>query len=85
MAAGLPVIASREGEAAAFVSESQAGILVDPLNTAQIAEAITWLFTHPDEAEAMGRRGQEMIFDRYHWESEAETLLKVYDRLQGKH
>jgi glycosyltransferase involved in cell wall biosynthesis len=82
MAAGLPVIASEAGESAAFISEAQAGILVDPMNVVQIGEAITWLLTHPEEAEAMGRRGQALVFEKYNWEKENETLQKVYAGLR---
>lgn len=77
MAAAMPVIASREGEAAKFVQECRGGILVDPLDTKQISDAIVWLFTHPEEAQAMGERGQKMIFEKYNWEKEQETLLEV--------
>jgi glycosyltransferase involved in cell wall biosynthesis len=82
MAAGLPVIASSAGESAAFVREADAGILVDPLNVQEVADAIVWLFTHPAEAEAMGQRGQALVFNKYNWEKENETLLKVYEGLQ---
>jgi glycosyltransferase involved in cell wall biosynthesis len=81
MAAGLPVIASKEGESAAFVNECNGGILVDPKNVKEIADAITWLFTHADEAEQMGKRGQAMIFSKYNWEAEERALLKLYEGL----
>jgi glycosyltransferase involved in cell wall biosynthesis len=81
--AALPVIASGEGESAAFVRESNSGILVDPLNEKEIADAITWLMDHPQEAEAMGRRGQEMIFEKYNWENEQKQLIAVFDRISG--
>lgn len=81
--AGLPVIASREGESAAFVRESNSGILVDPLNKQEIADAIVYLLEHPQEAEAMGKRGQEMIFSKYSWEKETPTLLKAVDSVSG--
>jgi glycosyltransferase involved in cell wall biosynthesis len=81
MAAGLPVIASQEGESAAFVREAQCGILVDPLNIKQISEAIVWLFAHPEEAEAMGRRGQQLIFNEYNWKKESLVMLDLYARL----
>jgi glycosyltransferase involved in cell wall biosynthesis len=82
MAAGLPVIASREGESAAFIEEGRCGILVNPLDHQEIANAMSWLFSNPDEAEQMGKRGQALIFDRYNWERESEVLLQVYRRLQ---
>jgi len=77
MAAGLPVIASKEGEAAKFVQECNGGILVSPLDTGEIRDAIVWLFTHPEEAEAMGKRGQRLILEKYNWEKEEETLLRA--------
>ncbi len=78
MAAALPVIASKEGESAMFVQEAQCGILVDPKNPAEIAEAIQWLFQHPAEAEAMGKRGQTLIFEKYNWENESSVLLRAF-------
>lgn len=84
MAAGIPVIASSEGESAAFVRESRCGILVDPKDVDQIAEAIVWIFTHPEEAAEMGQRGQQLIFDRYNWEKEADELVRLYDNLTAR-
>jgi glycosyltransferase involved in cell wall biosynthesis len=81
MAAALPVIASKEGESAAFVLEAQCGILVDPSDTIEIAQAITWLLGHPQEAEEMGMRGQELVFKKYNWENEKGVLLQVYQQL----
>lgn len=77
MAAGLPVIASKEGEAAKFVQECNGGILVNPLDTNEVCDAIVWLFTHPDEAAAMGARGQRLIFETYNWEKEQTTLFQA--------
>lgn len=79
--AGLPVIASREGESAAFLSECDGGILVDPTNIDEVANAIIWLFENPEKAEAMGRRGQEMIFSKYNWENEEPRLIALFDSL----
>ena len=79
MAAGLPVIASKEGEASAFVREAGCGLLVDPLNTEDIAKAIIWLFQHPAEALAMGAKGQRLVFEKYNWEREEERLLSLYN------
>ncbi len=81
MAAGLPVIAAKEGESANFVKEVSAGILVDPLDEKQIAEAIITLMQDPSQAKAMGLRGRQLIFDKYNWEKESEKLLQLYQTL----
>jgi glycosyltransferase involved in cell wall biosynthesis len=78
MAAALPVIASRFGESACFVKECNGGLLVNPLDTGEVANAMMWLLENPLEAEAMGKRGQELIFKKYNWELESERLLSLY-------
>lgn len=81
MAAGLPVVVSDFDQLRPFVEESQCGLLVDPLDPQAIADAVAWLVAHPDEAEAMGRRGQEAIRTRYNWEREARKLRAFYQQL----
>jgi len=79
MAAGIPFIASdfplwRElGDGA--------GLFVNPLEPQAIAQAMDWLLMHPEEAEAMGRRGRESVLEKYNWEAEARKLLRLYERL----
>ena len=77
-AAGLPVVASEYGETAAFVKQCRGGILVNPLDSEAIAEAIVYLLTHEAEAQAMGQRGQQMVFTQYNWEAERQKLLALY-------
>lgn len=81
MAAGLPVVASDLPGWRDFIDEAGCGLLVDPRSPEAIAGAIRWLLDHPDEAEAMGRRGREAVEARYNWEQEAARLLDFYDRV----
>ena len=51
MAAGKPVIApSFAPEIARIVKDSNCGLLVDTANPIEIAKAIEFLLTHPEEA-----------------------------------
>lgn len=84
MCAGLPVIASRSGESAAFVKEADCGWVVDPLNPQEIADAIEWILQHPVEAGEMGMRGRKMASERWNWETEAKSLIGFYNRLFEK-
>jgi glycosyltransferase involved in cell wall biosynthesis len=83
MCAGLPVIASDLPGCREIVASARCGLLVNPLDPQEIAQAIAYLWTHPQEAEAMGRRGFEAIQERYNWASEEEVLLRLYRRLCG--
>ncbi len=81
MSAGLPVIASNFPAWSAMIEKVGCGLVVDPLDLNQIADAITWVLDHPAEAEAMGRRGQAAVRSTYNWGTQAERLLDLYDRL----
>ena len=49
------------------------GLVANPLDPPAIADAIEWLLTHPEEAEAMGKRGQEAVRNFYNWDNEARV------------
>jgi glycosyltransferase involved in cell wall biosynthesis len=81
MAAGLPVIASDFPAWRTIVDGAQCGMLVDPCNPQAIADAISWICAHRNEARVMGQRGQSAVRDRYSWDAQAAHLLELYSRL----
>ena len=81
MCAGIPVIVSDFPVCREIVDQARCGILVDPRNPEEIANAIQFLLTHPEEAEAMGRRGLQAIVERYNWSNEEKSLLRFYSEL----
>jgi len=81
MAARLPIIASDFPLWKEIVGDSGCALFVDPTDPRAIAEAIDRLLSHPEEAEAMGRRGRDLVINRYNWRNEEIKLLALYGRL----
>ncbi len=81
MSASIPVIASDFPMWRELIERERCGLLVDPLDSASIADAIHYVLTHPDEAEAMGRNGREAIVRSYNWGIEEQKLLALYSQL----
>ncbi len=81
MCSGIPVIASDFPVFRRIIEQAQCGLLVDSLSPKKIAEAIEFLASHPEEAQAMGARGRQAVNNRYNWQHEEQTLLRMYDRL----
>jgi len=81
MAAGIPVVVSDFPLWRGIVGSAGCGLMVDPLDTKAISEAVVRLLEHPREAEEMGRRGREAVLDRYNWDNEEKTLLDLYGTL----
>ena len=84
MSVGIPVIASNFPTWRDIVDRVGCGLVVDPLNVREIADAITWLLDNPDEAEAMGKRGREAVRSTYNWSIQAKSLLELYSKIHRK-
>ena len=82
MLCGLPVVASNFPEISKVVKEADCGILVDPTNVDEIANAILYLLEHPEEAKRMGENGRRAVEEKYNWERMEEKLLELYRRLK---
>jgi glycosyltransferase involved in cell wall biosynthesis len=81
MASGLPVIASDFPLLRGIVSEARCGLLVDPLDSTAIADAMTWLVDNPSIAKEMGVRGRKAALRLYSWDTESRALVGLYDTL----
>jgi glycosyltransferase involved in cell wall biosynthesis len=81
MYCALPVIAPTFGDRAGVVRESGCGLTVDVTDPRAIAEAIEYLVDHPDEAGKMGRKGSQLLRERYNWQHEANKLEVVYQNV----
>jgi glycosyltransferase involved in cell wall biosynthesis len=81
MAAGLPVITSNFPKWRELIEGAQCGLTVNPASPAEIAAALRYLLTHPEEAVAMGRRGRQLFKERFNWEQETPKMVSLYQRL----
>lgn len=80
MALQRPVVGNEHPEQSMILAESGAGICVE-WSAQDFAQAITALFTDPDNAEAMGRRGRAYIRGKRLYSLIAEEVAEEYWRL----
>ena len=80
-AAGLPVVASRQGGVAEVVEDGTSGSLVPPGDAAALAAALRALADDSAQRERMGRAGARLVAERFGLERMLEELQAVYDRL----
>lgn len=78
MCAGMPVITSDFPVCREIVAKDCCGFLVNPADTQEISRAIEFLLTHPEEADAMGKRGLQAVRQKYTWAEEEKVLLRTY-------
>jgi glycosyltransferase involved in cell wall biosynthesis len=81
-ACGLPVIASDLPPIRRFVSDGKNGLLFDPSSPQDLARAIHWLIERPEEAEAIGRHGQQQIYEHWNNDHQVDRLIQFYERVR---
>jgi glycosyltransferase involved in cell wall biosynthesis len=81
MATGLAVLAPSYAEEIKEIVESErCGLLVDFEDIEAVADAIVFLYEHPDQRLSMADRGRRAFLERYNWEAEIQPLV---DRIQA--
>jgi glycosyltransferase involved in cell wall biosynthesis len=75
MARSRAVVASRVGGLPEVVRHQQTGLLID-LRPDELAEAVSYLLSHPDERAQMGAMGRRIVEQKF-------TLNHMVDRLEG--
>lgn len=82
MALGKPVIGCSGEGPEDFIQHGRNGLLVRPRDVDSLVEALDFLLSHPDEAEALGARAREVL-RTYTWQESAERVLQVYQEVRG--
>jgi len=81
MSAGIGVIASDFPLYKEFVEDNRCGICVNPLDSKDIERAIVEMIEDLEEVKTMGRRGKNLIKNKYNWQIEEKKLFKLYREL----
>ncbi|CAD6490153.1 MAG: D-inositol-3-phosphate glycosyltransferase [Candidatus Argoarchaeum ethanivorans] len=80
MTCGVPIVASNIGGIPDAVKDGENGLLVPPMNSEVLADAIIYLMENEDVREKMGKNGRKGA-EGYSWENIAEKTEKVYKEL----
>ena len=77
MAHALPVVATRTGGILETVVEGETGFLVEPGDSAAMADRIVTLARHPGLRNRMGAAGWARVREHYTWDQERSQLLRI--------
>lgn len=81
MASGMPVIASRVGGIPEVIIDKETGVLVDPENPRQIADAVIELIRNADIRNRIGRAGSEYVRKHCSAATATASLARLYESL----
>lgn len=81
MEAGLPLICSDVPVYRKIWEEYKFGILVNPTDVNQIAEAINYLVEHKEEAYKMGQEGRRAVIEKYNCDVISKEYVEIINSL----
>jgi glycogen(starch) synthase len=76
-----PVIAARVGGLPEIVADGETGILVDPEDSAALANAIEFLIEHPEKAAQMGQMARRRAESEFSWTRYLNEVDALYRQL----
>jgi phosphatidylinositol alpha-1,6-mannosyltransferase len=80
---GKPVIGGRSGGVPDAIVDGVTGLLVDPLDSSEIAEAIIKLLSNPELARKMGQAGRIRAQTEFNWDKIVGKLIRVLEEIKN--
>ncbi len=80
LANGVPVVQPRHGSFPELIEATGGGLLVNPDDPADLARALRRLMEDRTLAEELGRKGREVVHERFTADQMARDTLDVYAR-----
>jgi len=72
-----PVIAGQSGGAIEAVEQNVTGLIVDPQNENEIAQAIIFLLQKPEKRKTLGLAGFNRAQTKFNWEEQAKKIINL--------
>jgi glycosyltransferase involved in cell wall biosynthesis len=83
MAAGLPIVASRVGQAAEYIEDGRSGLLVPPGDPGALARAVLALLADADTRARLSAGALARVAE-YRWDTLARVAERAYQRALGE-
>lgn len=80
-----PVIGSKSGGVPDAVMDDKTGLLVDPGDVKQTAEAILRLFEHPELGKKLGKHARKRVVEELNWKNISQKILKIYRTISSSY
>jgi glycosyltransferase involved in cell wall biosynthesis len=81
LACGVPVVVTDYPGMSDLVRENQCGVVIPPNDPVALAQAVAYLYAHPEERLRMGLKGRAIVEESHSWDRRSEDTMTVLDEL----
>jgi len=81
MSCAKPVVASNLKGVRTVVDQGINGLLIEPKNSADIVDKITFFANNPTQAKDFGKRGLNSVEKKYRWSIIVKKLEEIYEKI----
>jgi len=81
LASGVPIVEPNVGGYPEFVEATGGGILYEPNDPENLAKALASLLDDPDKIRELGKKGREVVMEKYSMQNMANNILDVYKKV----
>jgi glycosyltransferase involved in cell wall biosynthesis len=74
------IVATKVGEFLSVIKPDETGILINPGNADELADALIWYLDNPKQAAAYGKAGKADIMVRLSWDTIGKSVVAVYEK-----
>lgn len=77
----LPIVATSVGGTPEVVRDGESARLVQPNDPTALAEAISWMLEHPEDAKRMGEQARKTVVERFSVEQMVAAYSALYEEI----
>lgn len=81
LASGTPLLMTNWGEAVNWLENGKSAYITEPEDTEELADAIVYLFAHPEERRRIGLAGQEVCHQCFDYRNWSKPLVEFMNQL----
>jgi glycosyltransferase involved in cell wall biosynthesis len=76
----VPTIASGVGGIPETMLDQQTGLMIEPGNIEQWANAIVWMLSNPEPAKQMAKAGKKMVVEKFSLDTNTSSLIDLFEK-----
>jgi glycosyltransferase involved in cell wall biosynthesis len=84
MAMGQAVVSTRVGQNLEYIEHGRSGLLTEPGDAGELAQALLTLLSNRELAAELGRNARQRIWEKFDWDLRAEQVEGVYQDAQDR-